>query len=646
MKLFRLFSIALIQALVWFSLPLLSMVAVAQSTAYGDHVSDEPAATQTTLLWGDTHVHTNRSGDSALFGNRLAGPDEAYRFAKGEVVQSNLNKPAQLETALDFLLVSDHAETMGVVWQLRNLTEKQKTMPALERALDIIENGLSAIPDNVSQIETVNVALSGSAIALLDGSEHSIKADATAWNDIVDAAERHNAPHEFTALIGYEWSSTDGGDNLHRVVMYRDGAERAKQTQPISTIAGMVDPMAFQPESLWAGLRTYEEKTGGRILAIPHNSNLSSGLMFNVETVTGPITTEYAAERMRWEPVVEVTQIKGDSEAHPYLSPNDQFADYENWDKGNIFNSRLYTPDMLAGSYVREGLKRGLSIAADVGVNPYQFGMIGSTDAHTGLATADQNNFWGKSPAVGPTPKRLESDWATKGKGGSLLTVKNRESAASGYAAVWAAENTREAIFDAFQRREVYATTGPRIQVRFFGGYDYTEADLYDPDFAAAGYRGGVPMGGELSTITSDQTGPVFMISALKDPKGANLDRIQIIKGWRTEAGELKERIYDVAVSDQRKIGRNGKTRKSVGNTVDTSTATYLNSIGDPALATLWRDPHFNATESAFYYVRVLEIPSPRWTTYDSVAFGVELPSDVPTTTQERAYTSAIWYQP
>ena len=275
--------------------------------------------------------------------------------------------------------------------------------------------------------------------------------------------------------------------------------------------------------------------------------------MFDVETVNGPIDTAYAAERMRWEPVVEVTQIKGDSEAHPYLSPDDEFADYENWDKANIFNSRLYTPEHFAGSYTREGLKRGLALAAAIGVNPYQFGVIGSTDSHTGLATADQNNFWGKSPLVGPSVARVEADWATAGKGGSLLTIKNSESAASGYAAVWASENTREAIFDAFQRREVYATTGPRIQVRFFGGYDYSEADLNNPNFAAAGYAGGVPMGGELSLAPAKKA-PVFMVSAVKDPKGANLDRVQIIKGWHSAEGELHERIYDVAVSGKRKI--------------------------------------------------------------------------------------------
>tara|TARA_B100000767_G_C19765707_1_gene537397 strand:+ start:352 stop:2265 length:1914 start_codon:yes stop_codon:yes gene_type:complete len=616
--------------------------AVSSAYSQSDKILDV-VTSQTQLLWGDTHVHTVLSGDSALFGNKLVGPDEAYRFAKGEVVQASLGKPAQLETPLDFLLVSDHAETMSAIWQLRHPTAEQQQEQRLQLALNIVERGLDAIPANVSQIETVNVALSSAAMFLLDGSTASNRAANSAWQEIIASAERHNQPGEFTALIGYEWSSTPNGDNLHRVVMYRDGAEKVSQTHPVSVIAAMMDPTAYHPEKLWNGLQDYEDKTGGQVLAIPHNSNLSSGLMFDVETSTGPMSKAYASTRKRWEPVVEITQIKGDSESHPFLSPGDEFADYDNWDKGNIFNNRLYTNEMLAGSYVREGLKRGLAIKADVGVNPYQFGVIGSTDSHTGLATADHKNFWGKSPVVGPTAERISADWSTEGEGGALVTVKNSESAASGYAAVWAAENTRAAIFDAFKRREVYASTGPRIAVRFFGGFGYTDDDLYDADFAAAGYRGGVPMGGEL---TASMDAPVFMLSALKDPKGANLDRIQVIKGWQSVDGQLHERIYDVAVSDNRRIKRNGRVRRLVGNTVNVKTADFKNSIGEVALATRWTDPDFNPQQAAFYYARVLEIPTPRWTTYDAVNFNQSLPNGVSATTQERAYTSAIWYQP
>lgn len=607
------------------------------SSAYGG--SSEAAQTQ--LLWGDTHVHTNLSGDSALFGNKLSGPEQAYRFAQGEAVMSNLGHKAQLETPLDFLLVSDHAETMAVMWQLRNPTKAQRALPQLQKAFGIIEEGLSAIPKDVSQIETVQEILGKSAVILIYG-EYSVPGSAEkAWQNSVALADQFNKPGEFTTLIGYEWSSTDKGDNLHRVVMYRDGADKAGQALPVSTIAGAYDPSAYQPEALWAGLQAYEENTGGRILAIPHNSNLSSGLMFDIETATGPMTNDYAQTRKRWEPVVEITQIKGDSEAHPFLSPDDQFADYENWDKSNIFNANVYTPEMLAGSYVREGLKRGLALGQQLGVNPYQFGVIGSTDSHTGLATADSKNYWGKSPLAGPTPARMQTDWATAGKAGALITVKNTESAASGYAAVWAKENTREAIFDAFARREVYASTGPRIAVRFFGGFDFSDEDLNNPDFASLGYKKGVPMGGELSKSDS---APVFLVSALKDPKGANLDRIQIIKGWLDSEGNTQERVYDVAVSDGRKIKRNGRTNKRVGNTVDADNATYTNSIGDVSLAARWVDPDFNAAQQAFYYARVLEIPTPRWTTYDAVNFNLDLPEEVPATTQERAYTSAIWY--
>lgn len=636
----------LVNKIVGCCLVLLSCHAAGQAVSSAYAVLDknlEFQEPQTQLLWGDTHVHTVLSGDSALFGNKLVGPDEAYRFAKGEVVQASLGKPAQLETPLDFLLVSDHAETMSTIWQLRHPTAEQKREQRLQAALNIVERGLEAIPADVSQIETVNVALSSAAMFLLDGSAASNRAANNAWQEIVASAERHNQPGEFTALIGYEWSSTPNGDNLHRVVMYRDGADRVSQTHPVSVIAAMIDPTAYHPETLWRGLQDYENKTGGQVLAIPHNSNLSSGLMFDVETSTGPMNEAYARNRKRWEPVVEITQIKGDSEAHPFLSPGDEFADYDNWDKGNIFNSRLYTDQMLAGSYVREGLKRGLAIKDAVGVNPYQFGVIGSTDSHTGLATADHKNFWGKSPVVGPTPNRLTADWSTKGEGGALVTVKNSESAASGYAAVWASENTRAAIFDAFKRREVYASTGPRIAVRFFGGYNFTDDDLYAADFAAAGYRGGVPMGGELK---ASEQAPIFMLSALKDPKGANLDRIQIIKGWLSADGQLHERIYDVAVSDNRRIKRNGRVKQLVGNTVDIDKADYKNSIGEVALATRWTDPDFDPKQAAFYYARVLEIPTPRWTTYDAVNFDLSLPNEVPAITQERAYTSAIWYQP
>ncbi len=611
---------------------------------YSDVQAEEPTPLpRTQLLWGDTHVHTTNSGDSLLFGNRLTGPDDAYRFARGEIVESNLGKSAQLETPLDFLLVSDHAETLGTIWRLHNPGEYERSLPELELALAIVRDGLAAIPENASLIETVNTALGSAAEALLRDYENTAVAASKAWASVVEAAERHNMPGEFTTLIGYEWSSTPDGDNLHRVVMYRDGAERALQTMPVSTIAGLIDPTAFHPESLWAGLEAYEAQTGGRVLAIPHNSNLSSGLMFDLVTSTGSMDERYAQTRMRWEPVVEVTQIKGDSEAHPFLSPEDEYADYESWDRGNIFNSRIYDNTMLAGSYVREGLKRGLALGAEVGTNPYQFGVIGSTDSHTGLATADSNNYWGKSPLVGPTPKRLETDWSTAGKGGSLLTVKNTESAASGYAAVWASENTREAIFDAFMRREVYATTGPRIQLRFFGGYGYTDDDLHAPDFAAAGYAGGVPMGGELA---ASDTAPVFIISALKDPVGANLDRVQIVKGWIDADGQSQEHIYDVALAGKRKVSRSGRAKKAVGNTVDLDQASYRNSIGEVALAARWQDPDFDPDQPAFYYVRVLEIPTPRWTTYDAVGFGVDRPAGVPAITRERAYSSAIWYQP
>ena len=458
------------------------------------------------------------------------------------------------------------------------------------------------------------------------------------WLQTVDAAERYDEPGRFTAFIGYEWTSLIAGNNLHRVVIYRDGGDKGSQMVPYTTFPPLGSP---NPRDLWQWLANYEQKTGGDVLALAHNGNLANGIMFpDREQYDGKrLDKTYVQQRALWEPLYEVTQIKGDGETHPLLSPNDEFADYENWDKGNLDLSAAKTDDMLAGEYAREALKRGLALEARLGTNPYKFGMVGSTDSHTSLATAQEDNFFGKHTGVEPSPHRLNNPVMKTEHG----VIMDWEQVASGLAAVWATENTREAIFDAMARKETYATTGSRPMVRFFGGWDYTEADLNNRQPAFAGYAKGVPMGGDL-TAAPDGKAPTFMAYAVRDPIGANLDRIQIVKGWH-DGKELHEEVYDVAWSGDRRIGANGKL-PPVGNTVNSVTASWTNTIGASELGVVWTDPDFDPGHRAFYYMRVIEIPTPRWSLYDAVRFDVKHPDDAPTSTQERAYTSPIWYTP
>ncbi|SFB76952.1 DUF3604 domain-containing protein [Tropicimonas isoalkanivorans] len=388
-------------------------------------------------------------------------------------------------------------------------------------------------------------------------------------------------------------------------------------------------------------MANYEEVTRGDVLAIAHNGNLSNGIMFpeTAQFDGRELDAEYAETRALWEPVYEVTQIKGDGETHPFLSPNDEFADYETWDKGNLNLSELKTDDMLAGEYAREALKTGLMLETSLGTNPYKFGMVGSTDSHTSLATAQEDNFFGKHSGAEPNPQRPEHIVGQFGD----VKVLGWEMVASGLAAVWAAENTREAIFDAMERKEVYATTGSRMGVRFFGGWDYTMDDLTSRTPAVAGYGKGTPMGGDLAAAPEGAEAPSFMVYALKDPLGGNLDRIQIVKGWIDAEGETQEQVYDVVWAGDRQPDADGKL-PAIGSTVDVERATWTNSIGQAEMGTVWSDPDFDPSQSAFYYARVIEIPTPRWTVYDAFRMGASLPEEAPTETQERAYTSPIWY--
>jgi hypothetical protein len=458
----------------------------------------------------------------------------------------------------------------------------------------------------------------------------------TIWDKVCEAADQYNQPGVFTAFIGYEWTSLLEGNNLHRVVIFKDYGPKAKTVVPFSSFDSP------DPERLWEYMAAYEKATGGEVLAIPHNGNLSNGMMFQLTTIEGgKFTREYAEARKKWEPLYEVTQIKGDGETHPFLSPNDEYADYGSWDMGNLDGSAPKNDEMLQYEYARSALMLGLELEKKLGVNPYQFGMIGSTDSHTGLATTREDNFWGKHSGLEPEPERVNHVLAKIGE----VEMLSWHMIASGLAAVWARENTRKELFDAMERRETYATTGDRISVRVFAGWDFEAEEVERPDFTEQGYRRGVPMGGVLWKEPKGKA-PTFMVRALRDPDGANLDRVQMIKGWLDKDGKTQEKVYDIIVADGRKIGSDGRCKQAVGNTVDIKNATYSNTIGDALLMGYWKDPDFDANERSFYYVRVITIPTPRWPAYDAAYFGVKVPKEVPMTTTERAYTSPIWYTP
>jgi Protein of unknown function (DUF3604) len=583
---------------------------------------------QTSVFWGDTHLHTSQSLDARAVGNTV-GPEDAFRFARGEEVVSSSGQRVKLSRPLDFLVVADHAEAFGTMQEIAKGNPLLLSDPTTKRWHDMIQAG------GESGFKAALEVVEGLGLGKTPEVMKNPRVIRSLWQNHVAIAEKMNEPGRFTAFIGYEWTSNNKGNNLHRVVIFRDGGDKAGPIIPFSALG------SENPEDLWKVLHAYEEKTGGQVLAIAHNGNLSNGRMFALLDFFGnPLTRQYAETRARWEPLYEVTQIKGDGEAHTFLSPNDEFASYEIWDKGNLTLSELKKPEMLQYEYARQGLKIGLKLEEQLGANPYKFGMIGSTDSHTSLATAEEENFFGKHTGKEPSPHR----WSKPVIDFDGQQVMGWEQAASGYAAVWAAENTREALWDAMQRKEVFATTGPRMIVRFFGGWDFDAKDARTRNPAVAGYSKGIPMGGDLRAAPAGKA-PTFLVAALKDPIGANLDRIQIIKGWTDGKGELQEKVYDVVWSDGRTPGPDGKL-PSVGSTVDVPDATWTNTIGTPELITVWKDPDFDPSLKAFYYARVIEIPTPRWTAYDAKRYGIKMGQEVPMTTQERAYTSPIWYSP
>ncbi|MEH6569525.1 MAG: DUF3604 domain-containing protein [Halioglobus sp.] len=582
--------------------------------------------------WGDTHLHTDISMDAGAFGNRL-GLDEAYRFARGEEVNSTSAGPVRLSRPLDFLVIADHSDNMGFFPDMLAGAPHILSDPT---GKDWYERVMAGDGVGVA-IELIGLFSQGKFPDSLVYEPDS-KPYKDAWARTVAAAERFNDPGRFTAFIGYEWTSLVKGNNMHRVVVYRDDASKGGQMVPFTASP---PKGSINPRDLWQWLTDYEQKTGGDVLAIAHNGNLANGIMFPMKAQYDGkrLDAKYVEQRAKWEPLYEATQIKGDGETHPLLSPDDEFADYETWAIGNLDVSAAKTDDMLAGEYAREALKRGLAIESRLKTNPYKFGMIGSTDSHTSLATAQEDNFFGKHAGAEPSPERMTHPFMATDAG----TIMGWQQVASGLAAVWATDNTREALFDAMERKEVYATTGSRMTVRFFGGWDFTEADMNSRAPAFAGYSKGVPMGGDLPNSDAGKA-PSFMVYALRDAIGANLDRIQIIKGWQ-DGKNTHEKVYDVSWSDKRQADSKGKL-PAVGNTVDASTASWTNSIGSSELGTVWSDPDFDPQQRAFYYARVIEIPTPRWSTYDAYRFDVPIPEGAPVSTQERAYTSPIWYTP
>jgi len=589
-------------------------------------------------LWGDSHLHTNLSFDAGLFGNRLS-PRVAYRFARGEQVMSSTGQAIRLSRPLDWLVIADHSDGMGMVGdlaagkpELLAYEQGARWSKGLKAGGDAAVAAAMDLIGNFSQA-TIDPAM----MAMYSPGSKLYK---NLWERVIADAEDFNDPGTFTAFIGFEWTSLIKGNNMHRVVIMRDGPVRARQVVPYTTQAPMGSP---DPRDLWKYLTSYVEKTDGEILAIAHNGNLSNGIMFPLDAQWNgkKLDETYVTQRAKWEPLYETTQIKGDGEAHPYLSPDDEFADYETWAIGNLDVSEAKTDAMLAGEYAREALKRGLAIEQRLGTNPYRFGQIGSTDSHTSLATAEEDNFFGKHAGYEPSAGRMTHPFMQNDTG----VIMGWQMVASGLAAVWATENTREAIFDAMQRKEVYATTGSRLSLRMFGGWAFTDQDLNSRMPAVVGYEKGSPMGSSLRAKPDAAKAPSFMVYALRDPVGANLDRIQIVKGWIEANGETKEQVYNIAWSGDRKLKRNGKL-DAVGNTVDVANANWTNSIGAGDLGAVWTDPDFDPAQKAFYYARVIEIPTPRWSTYDAFRFGIDIPEGAPTSTQERAYSSPIWYDP
>ncbi|MCA6074965.1 DUF3604 domain-containing protein [Fulvivirga sedimenti] len=584
------------------------------------------------VYFGDTHYHTTLSGDAFGGGTRITA-EQALRMAMGEPMKTSTGQDFQIRRPYDFLVITDHAEGFGVFDEIAAGNDILMADSTAKRWFNLLQGG----EEEAKQLAVeIPYALANNKLPEpVTNPETAIPILRSAWQNFTSLIDRYNQPGKFTTIIGYEWTSVPTGNNLHRNIFFRDDKEKVNQILPFSAL------QSEDPEKLWEFLSSYEEKTGGRVFAIPHNGNISGGLMFNTLDASGnPITAEYAQKRQKWEPMYEITQIKGTGETHPMLSPTDEFANFgiAGWDNGNLTLDILETPEQRKYQYARKALIDGLQLEKELGINPYKFGFVGATDTHTGIPSVDDDNWWGKHVSSEKSPKRLmenvkELNGATRYGYGYL---------AGGHTAVWAESNTRESIWDGLASKEAYGTTGTRIKLRVFAGYQFTESDMNRDNYIRYAYDNGLPMGGDLQ---ASQIAPKFLIHAMKDPEWANLDRIQVIKGW-VKDGKSYEKIYNVAWSGDRQTDAGGNI-PPVGNTVRIEDATYTNEIGAAELKTIWEDPDFDPSVPAFYYVRVLEIPSPTWQLYDIVKYGLtEFPEDVPLVQQERAWSSPIWYDP
>jgi hypothetical protein len=603
-----------------------STAAAAQEGLY---LPDPNRQHPTRVLWGDQHLHTGWSMDAGVAGATLT-PEDAVRFARGDMVKSNTGQDAKLERPLDWVAVTDHSDGMGTIGEMKAGNPEFMSDPRIKKWHDMMGQGPTQAM--AATIELVRAQASRN----MPKPFMDEKWVASAWQKTVDIMEKYNEPGKFTAFIAYEWTSNAlSGENLHRNVIFRDNGDKTRALIPLTTWA------SGDPATLWPWLANYEATTGGRVLAIPHNGNLSNGRMFEEKQYDGqPLTKEWVEARARWEVLLELYQFKGQGESHPNLSPEDEFANFELWDTGNLAGVTKQ-PGMINTEYWREALKSGMRLQGQFGTNPFKLGAAAGTDSHTGLTAPEENNWWGKLASSEPSPDRWDHLFSKE----QSYVRKDWTLTAAGRMGVWATANTREAIWDAMKRRETYATTGPRMTLRFFGGYGFTPGDASADRIVPVGYSKGVPMGGDLRAARPGQV-PEFLIAAMKDPQDANLDRVQVVKGWVDSSGNTHEKIYEVAWSDPGRRKLVGGKLPPVGDTVDVATATYKNSIGAPQLIGRFRDPNFDSRQRAFYYIRVLQIPTPRWTAYDALKYKVTMAPEVPMKLQERAVSSPIWYNP
>ena len=601
------------------ALVLVPLAALAASSAGSDRVPPLPRNAEREAYYGDLHLFSSYAFAGYLDGTTL-DPDGVYRFARGEPVTSRGEKVRRSSAPLDFLAVTDPGENLGL---FNTLDDPQSPFAQTEMG--------RAVRAHDPQVfnKVIDLMLIGRQQPLLGVDPATVNAvTAAAWQREIEAANRNYRPGKFTTFIAYHWTDKLGGHNLDRVVLFRgDTAPR-----PFTSFD------SNQPEDLWTFLE-HNRQQGYDALAIPHHANLSDGLMFNgLDSAGRPIDRAYAARRAANEPLIEIANIS-QGETHPALSPEDEFASFE------LFGLEQMTQPK--GSYVRDALGRGMEIAQQIGVNPYPLGFVGGTDLSDGLSDAAEDAYLVLKRELAPTPSIPSPPQPSPGVAVLYpeLRMTPTTPGSGSLAGVWAEQNTREAIFAALRRKETFATSGTRLKFRFFAGWDYDSGLLKSHDWVKAAYRGGAPMGGDLPATRSGRSAPTFVAWAIKDPAGANLDRLQIVKLW-LEKGQYIEKIYDVALSGGRQIDPKTGRAPVVGNTVDLQKATYTNTIGAPELAVVWRDPHFDPTAPAAYYLRVLEIPTPRWSTIVAVKRGQPLPAGVPATIQERGWSSPVWFTP